>query len=422
MFRLLFAALALAGPAPAATPSLTADFAGDGRAETASARVLGKSVRLEIADAAGKRLAFADTPAPAGSAEIAIRMTGGSLGSPGSLLELAADGGSEQCLTIWRFHGGALARLPVRRGVETLPDCARPDGWTARWEKKAEDAPAVWVRERVRTTPRGAHREREVFAFTGFALELDAHRSASEIGGVAIPVWNESVLYTRPALEILSTRFDLSGFRSAPRLRLKTDRTAGVFELQFLDGTGSFEAPITAVGKGAEANEVALTILAEKGPVDVRATVRGDIVTEVRVTGLSRRWDALYLPASRFIGGALQIYARAEDETAANHLVGLWTSEKGEQIALNLVPGVLGALEMRRSQVDVSLEPVPAGTDVLLIPRDGSPPAWALTLKGGNGLTRVPVRCGGRNGASWSCEPAGAAEAFHRVGGRMNAR
>jgi hypothetical protein len=422
VFPLFFAALALAGTSPATPPSLTADFAGDGRAATATARALGKSLRLEISDAAGKRLAFADTPAPAGSGETAIRLTGGSLGSPGSLLELAAEGAGEECRTIWRFHGGALARLPVRRGGETLPDCARPDGWTARWEKKSEDAPAVWVRERVRTMPRGAHHEREVFAFTGFALELDTRRSASEIGGVAIPVWNESVLYTRPALEVLSTRFDLSSFRSAPRLRLKTDRTGGVFELQFRDREGSFDAPVTAAGKGAEENEVALTIRSEKGPVGVRATLRGNIVSEVRVTGLSPRWDALYIPASRFTGGALEIYARAEDETAANYLVGLWTSEKGAQFALNLVPGVLGALVMGRSQLDLSLDQVPAGTDALLIPRDGSAPAWALTLKGGNGLSRVPVRCGGRNGESWSCQVAGPAETFHRIGGRMNAR
>jgi hypothetical protein len=77
---------------------------------------------------------------------------------------------------------------------------------------------------------------------------------------------------------------------------------------------------------------------------------------------------------------------------------------------------------MRRSQLDVSLDPVPAGTDVLLLPRDGAAPAWALVLKGANGIGRVPVRCGSRNAGSWSCETAGPAEAFHRVGGRMNAR
>jgi hypothetical protein len=149
---------------------------------------------------------------------------------------------------------------------------------------------------------------------------------------------------------------------------------------------------------------------------------RGGIVSEVRVTGLSPRWDGLYLPGSRFTGDAIEIYARAEDEIASVYLVGLWSSERGEQLALNLVPGVLGVLEMRRSQVEASLDPVLAGTDLLLVPRDGSPPAWALALKGPNAFARVPVRCGGRNAGAWSCEAAGPAEPFHRVGGRMNAR
>ena len=77
---------------------------------------------------------------------------------------------------------------------------------------------------------------------------------------------------------------------------------------------------------------------------------------------------------------------------------------------------------MRQSQFDVSLDPVPAGTDVLLLPRDGAAPAWAFALKGSNGIDRAPVRCGSRIAGSWSCETAGPAEAFHRVGGRMNAR
>jgi hypothetical protein len=89
---------------------------------------------------------------------------------------------------------------------------------------------------------------------------------------------------------------------------------------------------------------------------------------------------------------------------------------------MNLVPGVLGAIDMRRSQLDVSLDPVPPGTDVLLLPRDRTAPAWALVLKGANGIGRVPVRCGNQAAGSWRCETAGPAEAFHRVGGRMNAR
>ena len=152
----------------------------------------------------------------------------------------------------------------------------------------------------------------------------------------------------------------------------------------------------------------------------VRATVGNRILTEVRVTGLSRRWDALYLPASRFTGAALEVFGRAEEEVTSGDLIGLWSSDRGEKLALNSIPGVLGALDMRNSQLDVSLDPVPAGSDVLLLPRDGSAPVWAFTLRGPNGLARMPVRCTGRAGA-WSCEAAGLAETFHRVGGRVNA-
>jgi hypothetical protein len=379
-------------------------------------------VRLEIANAAGKRLAYADAPAPGGSGETGIVLTSGSLGSSGALLEVTAANAAGECHSIWRFRDGALSRLPIKRGSEGLPDCAQPAGWTVRWEKKAEDAPAIFVRERTRETARGAQLQREVYAFTGFALELDARRSHWEIAGVAIPLWTDAILYTKPALEVLSSRFDLSTFRSAPRLKVRTDWAAGIFEVELWDHAGKLDAPVTAVGPGSEQYQVKLTVQTDKGQTDLQATVRGDIISELRVTGLSPRWDALYQPARRFTGGEFEVYARAEDETASNHLVGLWSSEHGEMLAMNLVPGFLGALEIRHSQVDASLDPVPAGTDVLLVPRNGSPPAWALKLKGPNGLDRVPVKCRGPSAGAWICEAAGPAEPFHRVGGMMNAR
>ncbi len=415
----VFAAEASPPPAPASA-ELTADFDGDGRTETATVRAQGKSARLEIADAKGKRLAAADAPVPGGAS--ALLLTGGALGSPGVLIEVIAAGPNEECLSFWRFRDGALTRLAARNGKQDLPDCSQPDGWTASWERTAEDAPAVWVRERTRQTPRGAHREREVYVFSGFTLDLDLARSSAEIAGVPIPAWNEGILYTPAAIDTLSSRFDLTRFRSAPRLAIRTDRNKGLFALVFEDHAGRLEAPVTHAARGGESNEAALTLQTEAGKASARVTVRGSIVTEAVVSGISPRWDGGYQPASRFTGGALEIYARAEDEVASNAVVGLWASDHGEQLALNLVPGMLGFLEMRKAQVEVSLDPVPAGTDVLLLPRDGTAPAWGLLLKGGNSFDRVPVRCSGRNAGSWSCEKAGPAETFHRVGGRMNAR
>lgn len=422
MLALSIAAVLLASASsPAPSPAaLTANLDGTGHALRATLRANGKAARLEITGEKSKRLAAADAPAPGSS--FSVRLTSGALGSVGTLLEAVAAGPEEECRSFWRFRNGALARLPARRGGQNLPACARPDGWKSVWEKKAADAPAVWVRERERETPRGTHREREVYSFSGFSLDLDPVRSSGEIAGVTIPVWNDAILYTPSALDILSSRFDFTRFRSAPRLRIRTDRAQGVFALELTDQAGRLEAAVTGTAPGIDSNEIDLTLRAESGKASARVTLRGAIVTEAVVAGVSPHWDGGYRPASRLAAGALEIYARAEDELTSNSLTGLWASDGGEQLAMNLVPGVLGAVEMRRSQLDVSLDPVPGGTDVMLLPRDGAAPAWALVLKGPNGIDRVPVHCGSRNAGSWSCEMAGPAEAFHRIGGRMNAR
>lgn len=419
----LFPAIAILAAAASRPPvSLTADFDGNGQTQTATAHLSGKTVRVEIADAKGKRRAAADAPAPADpSGPVAVALSGGPLGTPGVLLEVSASTTGEQCHSVFRFKGDSLSRLPLQQGSRKLPDCGPEEGWTVRWERQAESAPSVLVRERTRETPAGPHHEREVFAFTGFALDLDAARSSSTVGSVEIPSWSEGVLYTRGALDILQSRYDLSKFRSAPRLWIEADRPRGVFALHFTDKTGELVAPVAATGPGGEAGEVRLSVSNGGMTTALRTVVQNGVVTKIIVSGLSPRWDAVYGPANRFAGGRIEIFARAEDEVASDVLVGLWASERGEQLAMNLVPGVLGAVEMRGAQLDVLLDPVPSGSDVLLAPRDGSSPAWALALRGGNGLGRLPVRCSGQRGA-WSCEPAGPAEAFHRVGGRMNAR
>jgi hypothetical protein len=414
--------LALAAAAPAAPVSLSADFDGDGRVETATARPLGKAIRVEIADARGKRLASADAVAPAGTLDPAsVTLTGGPLGSPGVLLAVSSTAGSEQCHSVFRFKDRALTRLPMKQGGRQLPDCAPAEGWTVEWERPAEDAPSVVVRQRTRETPQGPHQEREVYAFTGFALELDPARSSARIGSVVIPTWIPATLYTRDALEILKSRFDLTKFRAAPRLTIETDPGKGVFAFHFKDKAGELVVPVTEAGRGAERNELLLSIRAGDKTAGVRLTVRDRIVTEVTVTGLGSRWDTPYSPANRLTGAAVETFARAEDEIALDMLPGLWSSEKGEQFAMNVVPGILGVVEMRKAQLEVLLDPVPRGADVLLLPRDGSAPGVALSLRGGNGIARLPVRCA-RDGSAWSCDPTGPAELFHRVGGRMNVR
>jgi len=413
----------LAAAASAAQPaSLTADLDGDGKPETATARVQGKSVRVEISDAKGKRRAAAEAPAPAAPAErVAVALSGGELGSTGVLLEVSASTAAARCHSVFRYRDGSLTRLPMRQGSRTLPDCGPDEGWTVRWERPVENAPSVLVRERTRPAAEGPLHQREVFAFTGFALDLDEARSSAELGSLAIPAWNEAVLNTKSALEVLMSRYDFTKYRSAPRLTIETDRERGVFALHFKDKEDELAAPIVASGPGPEPGEIALSFRAGEKPASVRVRVKDRVVTEVIVSGLAPRWDAVYSPANRFTGGQIEIFARAEDEVASDMLVGLWTSERGEQFAVNLAPGALGVVEMRKAQLEVLLDAVPSGSDVLLVPRDGSRPAWALALRGGNGLARLPVRCEGDRGA-WNCDPAGPPEVFHRVGGRVNAR
>jgi hypothetical protein len=419
---LFSAILALAAAASATPVSLSADFDGDGRVETATARPLRKAIRVEIADARGTRLASADAAAPAGKLDPAsVTLTDGPIGSPGALLAVSSTAGGEQCHSVFRFKDRALTRLPLQQGGRQLPDCAPAEGWTFEWERPAEDAPSVLVRQRTRETPQGPHQEREVYAFTGFALELDLARSSARIGRVVIPTWSPAILYTRDALDILKSRFDLTKFRAAPRLTIETDPGKGVFAFHFKDNAGELVAHVTEAGRGAEKNELLLSIRAGDKMSGVRLLVRDRIVTEVGVSGLGSRWDAMYSPANRLTGAAVETFARAEDEIASDMLPGLWTSEKGEQLAVNQVPGVLGVVEMRKAQLEVLLDPVPRGADVLLLPRDGSAPAWALVLRGGNGIARLPVHCA-RDGGAWNCDPTGPAELFHRVGGRMNVR
>jgi hypothetical protein len=143
-------ALALAASVRAATPaspSATADFSGGGRSETITARAKGKVVRLEARDDSGKRIARADAPAPDGGRFDVVTLDG-SIGSAGTLLEVAASRGETICRSVWRLRDSALSRLPLRTTGATLPDCDS-EGWTSHWDETRNE-PARYVRERTR--------------------------------------------------------------------------------------------------------------------------------------------------------------------------------------------------------------------------------------------------------------------------------
>jgi len=128
---ILAVALAVRAAEPSVlSPTLTADLDGDGTMETARATAARGSVRLEILDAGGRRLADAQAPAPSG-AVVPITLTSAPLGSPGALLVLVAATDAMSCRTIWRYHDRTLASLPIRDAAgKELPACAPPSGWT----------------------------------------------------------------------------------------------------------------------------------------------------------------------------------------------------------------------------------------------------------------------------------------------------
>ncbi len=406
--------------------TVTVDLDGDGSVETARAQLRGKKVRLELRDSQGKLLAESSAPAPAsGKPEILLQT--GSLASAGALLEVITSSGGAECRSLWRYRSGTLLRLPIAGRQGSLPDCGTGEGWSYRWDRASEDVPAAYVRERSRETPDGLHHQMEVFRYTGFRLELDPHRSTAEIGAVSIPAWYDAVLYPKASLDGLNTRFDLSALKSSPRLRIVADRGQGVFALRFEGSSGERRLPVTAATAEGK-NEIRLTAGSDPQTARVRVVLGGDgtVPTEVYVEGLEgldARLNQLYVPATRLRESGFRVYPSAEDELAAENLVGIWASEKGEQLTVSLVSTPPALLRFGQSEVTVNLDRAPEGVDALLTPRDGSPPRFAVVLRGPNAITRIPVRCTGPSQKELqTCQAQGQGDLLQRVGARMNAR
>jgi hypothetical protein len=176
----------------------------------------------------------------------------GALGSAGALLEVSYPGTEGRtCRGVWRFREGRLARLPVRGPEGPLPDCLEP-GWSYRWERPDQKAPALYVRERSLATPDGVANDVEVYVFTGFELAFTPASSHREIRGVPIPPWPDVVFYPRMALEdTLSSRFGLSRLRELPRLRILASQADRLFELRIEDPSGRTQTfPVCRATRG----------------------------------------------------------------------------------------------------------------------------------------------------------------------------
>ncbi len=408
----------------AALPQVTADLDGDGQEETATAETRGKTVRLRLRDSRGKLLAESSAPAPS-SENLEIALTTGSLGSAGALLEVVASSGDAECRSLWRYREGKLSRVPVHESEKPLPDCESAGGRSYRWEKSDEDAPAAYVRERLRPTPDGLYRQIEVFQYTGFRLDLDRRRSTASIGGVPIPSWYDVLLYPKAALEGLYARFDLSRLKTAPRLRIQTDPSAGVFALHFTDTGGEERLPVTVATPGAEKNEVLLTAGSGSRVACARVTLtaKGTVPVEVLVEGLGSGSDGPYAPVAHLRERALQVYESAEQELAAEGLAGMWTTDQDERLTVTLLSDSPPLVRFGTAEVSVNLERAPAGVDMLLIPSDGSVSRLGVTLRGPRAIERISLRCPQGPGTDPEpCQKMGPGQVLRRLGALLNVR
>ena len=219
----LFLAILAAGASLESPPALTADLDGQGGRETAAAVVDGRTVALEIRDARGELLAREIIPSPV-QASPRAGLSLGPLGSAGALVETAATAAGTECRTLWRYRDGRLTRVPLLGASGPVADCGPPE-WKYRWDRPAEDAPALLMRERSRKRGNGVFREVEAYRYAGFRMEPDTGRFASSINDIEIPGWRDVTLYPRELPDRLAERYDLSLFRTEPRARLFADRS-----------------------------------------------------------------------------------------------------------------------------------------------------------------------------------------------------
>jgi hypothetical protein len=413
-------ALILALATDPLSPTLAVDLDGDGAEETVTAAPARGAVALEVRDSGGRKLATAKAPAPRADV-VHVELSAGPLGSPGSLIEVAASTDASECVSVWRFKGRGLARLPIRSAAGSeIPDCGRPGEWTWAWEREDQGRPSALLRERTEKVEGGILRVREVFAFAGFSLDEDPRRSGSEINAVPIPSWYRAIFYARPALEILYGRFDLSRMRSHPTLTIEADRERGVFSLRFTGPGGEFTAPVES--SEAQKAKVILGARVEGKPVRVSVSLGGDgsVPYQIEVEGLPAPFDQIYAPAGSWQGESRKIFPTAADEVAVEDLAGLWLDPGGKNVPI-ATEGVspyrlrlgneLYAMDMARSEPPL---------DLLLFPTEPSGRPWGIALRGPNIFERVPLICTGQGAAE--CRAEGPGKKLRRLGARLNAR
>jgi hypothetical protein len=228
-----------------------------------------------------------------------------------------------------------------------------------------------------------------------------------------IPAWRTITLYPRAALERLDSRFDLSSIRDGPRLTIVADPSEGIFDVVLEEGTRKEILPVASMSAGRDPRE--RTLLAGESGACVRVLLAGDAPVEAAVEGLGRR-DQSYSAMARIADAGLRIFASAEEELSEEYLPGSW-DVGGRRLEVSAVAGRSPAVRLAGKVVSLSLSRAPAGTDLLLVPGDGSPPSSALRLRGPDSFREVPVRCRFGGGP---CEIAGTEVLWRRGGARLN--
>ena len=403
--------------------TLTADLDGNGSIEAAVAEAFDGRGRLRILDANGTLLAEASFPVPDGR-HPRLSLSAGTLGSAGCLLSLEVFSGSSRCGSIWRYREETLTRVPIAGASGPLPDCVSREDWSYRWEKPAADAPALLARERSRRRPDGIHHEIEFFRYAGFRLELDTQRLVSEIGGIPIPAWSDPVLYRKEALDHLSDRFDLFPFRAQPRLRIVADREGGLFAVSLHEGRHERSLPITGLARGEDGSDATLTVGTPPRAAHIRVALSGDGKTPIQavVAGMGDRYDAVYAPVARLHESAIHLFSNAEQEIAESFLPGAWSGEVGQTLEVIAIAGSPPTVRFGKLEARLDLDQAPAGTDILLVPRDGSLPSTAILLRGPNTIQEVALHCQRveRGKEELACKAEGRGNVWRRQGARVN--
>jgi hypothetical protein len=241
---------------------------------------------------------------------------------------------------------------------------------------------------------------------------------AALASGVEIPSWRTVTLYTRQALENLDARFDLSPIRDGPRLTIVADRSEGIFDVVLEEGTRRETLPVHSVSAGNDPSERVL-IAGENGAcVRVRLAGAG-IPFEAALEGAGREFDQEYVAVARAVEPSLRIFDSAEQEILAAYLPGSWDAG-GTPVELAVAGSRPPEIRFGSGQFYLSIPRAPAGTDLLLLPRDGSIPTVAIRLQGYDRFLEIPLRCRPAADAFYSCEVSGAGRAFRRAGARLN--